>query len=375
MVKATVARRFSSFIKEHQKVCLAFSIVLAFFIILPFAVHLDFSDEINGLYLLKCDRGRALDIKTDLLLGEENRLLAKLEFQPIIRFFGGGERPARKAHLEYRWNKRNGSGYIFNHNSDGTQLLTCFSRFLDSQGAIPKGLFIGGGLPYSRHDDIELTMSATGMAHFNGKEWHHLWCNANETIASGPDEKHDPSTWQFIGSKIVSSNDQKLILRSSHLIPFKGTTLRMDRYAVFQADQNYLILMFNITNIGSMPTEYFYVYGDEPWVGEFGTASGNVGWSKEKLYYFEGAVNPQTNSYAGMYDKGNPYILGEKKSFTGMANFIQWMGDNKPDLVYFSNKEGQFAEEKEMIPLHSKDNRVIFLNGDLVSLGRMKIKI
>ncbi|WP_243689505.1 hypothetical protein [Geotalea toluenoxydans] len=62
-----------------------------------------------------------------------------------------------------------------------------------------------------------------------------------------------------------------------------------------------------------------------------------------------------------MYDIGNPVILGEQNRFSGLANFIEWIGDNKPNLVYFSNKEGQFAEEKERVPLYSKDNRVIFL--------------
>ncbi|GAB7027146.1 hypothetical protein JCM15764A_23940 [Geotalea toluenoxydans] len=326
------------------------------------AGHFDFSDDLHGLYLLRCDRGRLFDLKGDLLLGEENRLLAKFELDPIMDLFRyeHSHKP-NHSHLSYSWNERNGSGYIFNYREDGTQLLTCFSRFRDSQGEIPKGLFLGGGLPYSKHDNAQLTMSATGMAHFDGKQWHHLWCNANETIASSAEEKHDPSTWQFLNSKVLFSDSKKLIIRSSHQFPFGTTTLRIDRYAIFRAGENYFILMMKISNIGNDPAYYYYVYGDEPWVGQFGSSGGNVGWARGRLFNFEGALDPQQYSYAGMYDIGNPVILGEQNRFSGLANFIEWIGDNKPNLVYFSNKEGQFAEEKERVPLYSKDNRVIFL--------------
>ena len=86
-----------------------------------------------------------------------------------------------------------------------------------------------------------------------------------------------------------------------------------------------------------------------------------MGWAKDGLYYYETALNPLQYSYAGMYDIGNPLILGGKSKYSGMANFIEWIGDTKPSLVYFSNKEGQVASEEEKVPLYSKDNRVIFL--------------
>jgi hypothetical protein len=62
-----------------------------------------------------------------------------------------------------------------------------------------------------------------------------------------------------------------------------------------------------------------------------------------------------------MFDKGNPLVLGEKGPFSGMANFIEWVGDVKPDLAYFSNKEGKVNDESARIPLSSRDNRVMFL--------------
>jgi len=352
----------ASFSKRKRLVAITITAIVLPFLFLFFATHFDFSSDFEGIYLLSCDRGLLYDIKNDLMLGEENRLLAKIEFDPLYNFFSGEKKlSANTPHLNYRWSNRNGNGYIFNYSADGKQLLTCFSRFRDSQDMVPKGLFVGGGLPYSKHDDIELTMSATGMAHFDGKEWHHLWCNANETIASSPDEKHDPSTWTFLGSKVLHASDSKLVLKSSHELPFDKTVLHIDRYAIFRAGETYFTLLIKIANVGSSQTDYYYVYGDEPWVGEFGTSAGNVGWTKDRLHYYETALNPLQHSYAGMYDIGNPLILGGKSKYSGLANFIEWMGDIKPGLVYFSNKEGQFVNEEQKVPLYSKDNRVIFL--------------
>ena len=116
-----------------------------------------------------------------------------------------------------------------------------------------------------------------------------------------------------------------------------------------------------VENAGRRALSYHYVYGDEPWVGEFGSSAGNVGWVKERLYYYEGVVDPRTHTFAGMYDAGNTLIPGAGQTFSGVANFIEWLGSNRPDLVYFSNKIGVFAQEKERVPLYSKDNRVIFL--------------
>jgi hypothetical protein len=44
-----------------------------------------------------------------------------------------------------------------------------------------------------------------------------------------------------------------------------------------------------------------------------------------------------------------------------MANFIEWLGDNKPDLVYFGNSANEIVDESKKVPLSSATDRVIFL--------------
>jgi hypothetical protein len=138
----------------------------------------------------------------------------------------------------------------------------------------------------------------------------------------------------------------------------------MDRYVFFKAGDTFFILAIVLRNKGPVETPYLYIYGDEPWVGEYGSSIGNVGWVKDRQLNYEGRIDPRKYSYAGMWDIGNPAVPRESesgKNMTGMANFIEWLGNNIPDKVYFSNTNGKFAEESHKVPLSSPTNRVIFL--------------
>jgi hypothetical protein len=143
-----------------------------------------------------------------------------------------------------------------------------------------------------------------------------------------------------------------------------GVPLSMDRYAFFKADDPFFVLAVVMRNKSPFEIPYVYIYGDEPWVGDYGSSIGNIGWTKDKLYYYEGRVDTKKYSSVGMWDVGNPVVSGDLRNgakLTGMANFIEWLGDNKPSRVYFSNKEGEFSEESKKVPLSSPNNRVLFL--------------
>jgi hypothetical protein len=324
----------------------------------------DFSSDLEGLYLLKCDSGHIFDLQSDLFLNDETRLIARIEFESILSFFGFAlEDKANHVDIHYKWSKKTGRGFVINHFPDNRKILTCFSRFKDSDGLLTNGLFVGGGLPVSKHEGLEVTMNETGMAFFDGKEWKHLWCSVNEAIASAssPDKMYPPSSWRFLGSSVLAATDQKLVLKSSHEVLVEGVPLRVDRFAFFRAGDTYFTLISHFRNVGTQRVNYFYIYGDEPWVGEYGTSVGNVGWTEDRLYYYEGKVDLQKYHFAGMVDSGNKMTLGGHVKYSNIANFIEWLGPNRPDVVYFSNKLGQFADESAKIPLYDKNNRVIFL--------------
>lgn len=340
-----------------------------FFVFIPAVlvitlVRFSIEGVFDGIYLLRGTDKALLEVKDEIFLGEYERLIAKIEYEPLLNMLRqeSAEQDS-EARLKYRWNERQGRGFIQSYEPDGSQFIICFGRFVDSNGKSPQGLFVGGGLPYSRYTHETVQMNETGMAYFDTREWFHLWCNANEGIAgaNSPDKLVYPSDWKFIGSHVPFATSRELIINSSHQAMVDGVPFKIDRYAIYRAGEPYLVLAIRITNAGERPAGYYYVYGDEPWVGDYGTSAGNVAWTKDRLLFYESMIDPKNNSFVGMYDYGNRAINEQKARFTRMANFIEWIGMVRPQLVYVSNKEGQISDESQHVPLDSKDNRVLFL--------------
>ncbi len=328
--------------------------------VLSLAVELRRYDTWEGIYLLKGIR-RPLALQNDLLLDQQKRLLAALPFHPLQRLLRMG-RKELPPYLEYEWNETTGDGYVINILDDRTKIVTCFSRFLDDRGKTPAGIFLGGGLPFDLNERAEVNQNDTGMAYYDGRRWLHAWCSINEFIAADDalDREIYPSEWQFLGSRVLRASPTELALGSSHRVALDGIPLRIDKYAVFQAGRNYFLLRTVISNEGERSAGYFYVYGDEPWVGNFGSSKGNVGWTARGLEPYECPVDTGQTSFVGMYDIGN-WVINEEGPFTRMANFIEWLGSPAPDLVYFSNKLGPLRPREAEIPLFTEQSRSLFL--------------
>lgn len=351
------------FVRRHPFLLLGIG-VLTLILILTAFIRFDIEGDLEGIYLLKGINGKLLEVRDDVFLGEYERVLWKFDVHPFLARITKSEETQLQAatYLKYKWHQGKGHGYIQSFLADGKKLILCFGRFLDSDNKSPNGLFVGGGLPYSKYEDSMVKMNETGMAYFDGKNWQHIWCNANEAIvsASNPKVMIYPSSWQFLGSKVLLASNSELIIKSSHQTKIDEVPVRIDRFAIMRAGDTYFLLVIKVTNIGDSPTGYYYVYGDEPWVGDYGSSAGNVGWTAERLYYYESVVDPLRHSFAGMYDIGNKVVPGERGNFSKTANFIEWIGMVRPALVYFSNKEGKISDESMKVPLYSRDNRVIF---------------
>lgn len=297
----------------------------------------------EGLFLLKGNKGSLWELKDDLYLGDGYRFIGGIDFDdPRYHISHLLDRNRHKApYLYYEWNARDGEGFVRNYLPGGQQMLTCFSRFSDDGGKQASGLFVGGGLPTNVEDDHNIKANETGMAFFDGKRWFHIWCNVNEAIASGKAMTSIyPSQWIFIGSRVLNASDKELTLCSSHTVSVDNVPLRIDRIADFKAGERFFTLSFRVTNVGTEPSYYFYLYGDEPWLGNYGTSGGNVGWVKDRLIQHVGAVDTRKYAYAGLFDYGNEAI-GEGHNFTMTANFLEWKSPKAP-MVYFSNSTDDF---------------------------------
>ncbi len=353
---------------------------LSVFLLVLLTTKFTFRGSYEGLYLLKGEEGVVFEVKDTILLGEYERVIMKVELGGLFSRSSRDESRSRTIpDFRYVWDAEEGQGYIKSFFPDGTQLIISFSRFLDSTGAAPRGIFVGGGLPYHEYEKSEVTMNETGMAFFDGAAWRHLWCNANESLnsARNPGQILYPSSWSYLGSRVLYETSRKLIIKSSHETAVDGVPVRIDRFALYRAGEHYFILVMKFVNAGQDAVGFYYLYGDEPWVGDFGSSRGNIGWVRDRLLYYEGAVDPAKYSYAGMYDYGNKMTPQGQAEFSGTANFIEWLEDNRPRLVYFSNTFGKFADERQQAPLTSESNRVLMLEWGpkMLAPGGMEIII
>lgn len=313
----------------------------------------------EGIFVLGGASPLSFTITDDIYHGEQEKVL--FSFAPLPRgslYIIPNSYANHDTTLECDWNEKTGRGYVTSNYPDGSKMVTCFGRFIDGRGEAPAGLFLGGNLPSPVRVGTRTAANATGMAFYDGSRWNHIWCSVNEAfLTEGAHPMNiPPARMKFIRSKVLKQTEKELVLTSIHEIRLPDTTLLMQRYAFFRAGDIHFILINKVRNLGPSQALFSYVYGDEPWVGNYGSSQGDVGWLQGMIVNEEGSIDTGAHTYAGMFDYGNP-LVNESHNFTRAANFIEWLGD-RPDSAFFSNNPGYLEERK--LPLIS-DTRFIGL--------------
>ncbi len=347
-------RVYSPVSRISKKVVFSLILVALLAVTVVATFRFNITGSYEGIFLLRGENGALFELQDDLYLGQEGRYIAGIDFEDEKQFLWKllHRAEAKEPYLYYEWNKKSGEGFVRNYLPGGKQVVTFFSRFEDEFGKEAEGLFVGGGLPSSIREDNMLKKSATGMAYYDGTRWVHVWCNANEMISNSRLEPIYPHSWKYLGSKIIRGNTGNLIIRSRHEAIVDNVPLRIDRHAYFRAGATYFLLSIQIKNIGTVPATFDYVYGDDPWLGDFGSSAGNVGWAADGLYKYVGGLDVKRIHYAGYFDYGND-AAGEGHNFAGIANFIEWFG-TEPSFVYFSNGPFDIPPlNGERLPLNS----------------------
>lgn len=314
------------------------------------------------LYFIKGNDGK-IHISNEIGFEETERLIFMIDASCIFKMFEGIlSASIKRPLLELTWNKEKGNGVIKEYRPDGTRFLVVLSRYKEAEG-VPRGIFFGGDLPYGDVERwLDRSRNNTGIAFYDGNEWRHIWCSINEALSiKGMDEiSIEPWRWRYTDSKILKSTLKEIIIESNHELnivkDMNHIHLTMKRILSKRASEDYVLLKVILTNAGNTPVDYSYSFGDEPWVGEFGTSIGDVGWTSGKVFKFENYISPIRYNFAGMWDYGND-MAGEPHRFSNYANFIEWL-DTRPTVVYFSN---DFTRVDEKRPLSSFDNRILNL--------------
>jgi hypothetical protein len=288
-----------------------------------------------GLYLLHGTGAAPLELTDDLLLGEGNRVIAGVSFSRVREVAQSGDRlSGGEAWLESEWDAALGRGIVRNHFPDGTELVTLLSRYHNGgdDGEDRHGAFLGGSIP-----DVALDVSLqnqSGMAYRDAQgRWFHIWCNANEAIWDVADGKEiDTWAYRYVGSHVVVRDAHRMVIESEHEILVSGVPLRMTRVAQFTAGAPYVLLGVTLENVGTSPARFMFLYGDEPWVGDFGVAYGNLGWTSDGIFADEALLEHVQHRWAGIVD-----------TKSGKANFLAWPGNELPTKVYVSNELGKLV--------------------------------
>lgn len=323
-------------------------------------VVFNIAGQFEGFYLTRQIGSNGYEFSDHLIVGQDKNLLfahnlSDSYYRMARRLFpklGNGSN-----HLHLEWNPWEGSGLVSSSFPDGTGLVTYLGRYLDGDKEV-HGLFVGGGVPETVKNSSNYNMNNSGVTYFNGNRWFHVWCSVNEGIGSAvTGTTLTPSQWEFIGSGVEQRTSQQITMTSSHKAVIDGVPLRIHRRMHFTAGEDYFTLAITIENNGSEPFTYNYLYGDEPWVGYYGTSLGDVGWVKDRIVPYEELIDTKKYSFIGMADIGNR-VIGEQPVYTNLANFLEWFGPEQPKTAYFTNDMNQMPKADKKIPLESNERFV-----------------
>jgi hypothetical protein len=328
-------------------------------------IRITFIDRLGneGLFFLKGENGSWLSITDDLYPFESYRLLWSIRYPSLkhAKHSAGACAADDKPCFYYEWNEKAGRGFIKNSYPNGEKFIINLGRFVSSNGRQVSGLFVGGGLPVTDPDYKEGNNNELGMNYYDGSRFFHIWCNVNEGIQDASGNSQIPSTWEFVGSKVLEASERDLTILSKHRIMVNNVPVEVERTMFYEVGKKYITFNTTIKNPTTAPTTLSYIYGDEPWLGNYYTFSkGNIGWDQAGLLQTETLVDAKKTSYIGLFDYGNP-LIGESHNFTNKANFIEWDPLMPPDVAYVANQFGKVAPPEKKVPLSSYNNRVVSL--------------
>lgn len=327
-------------------------------------ISIEYRHEHEGIYFLRGENGDWLSITDDLSPEDGDQILWGMAL-PFLRkaTVSGACIPTDiKPCTHFEWNEESGRGFIKTSYPGGKKLVIALGRYIGSTTGKPvSGLFIGGGLPTGDPDYQPSNNNETGMTYFDGSRYFHIWCNVNEGIVDAVGNTILPSTYEFISSKVLEKSEHDVTIISKHRTMVNNVPVSIDRVLFYQTGDTFVTLTTTLTNRGKTSTFFRYVYGDEPWLGNFYTFSkGNIGWFKDGFITTEMLIDTSKYNYIGMFDYGNQ-LAGESHNYTGKANFLEWEPEERPDIAYISNQFGTVAPPEQKVPLSSYKSRVLSL--------------
>jgi hypothetical protein len=150
----------------------------------------------------------------------------------------------------------------------------------------------------------------------------------SENLGQGP----DGVPLHYLGGAIQSHDARGLLLAARHFAP----PFLVERWLLVDPG-GALLLRTRITNLRPAPLVFDWWAGEDPWVGRYGTADGDVGWAPGRgLILNEASLDPPPRAL-GIADQpsglANAFVLGPDEDHAAPGR-----GTPTPDHVLFANR-------------------------------------
>lgn len=262
----------------------------------------------------------------------------------------------RRPRLELHWDPATGKGDVVHHLGSGDLMRTCFHcGFEGYTGGLVIGAHGGSGMgfypsrPIRGHRQINVLCAQDESIwdRDQRREYTYGW---SENFGTGPDGER----LEFVAGRVLEQSDERLVLAARN----EGGCYRVDKIASSGAGERHWILATRITNRCERPIHFDFFTGDDPWLGLYRTAAGDVGWTPNGIVHQERAFVAGELDAAGLYDLGNAEAGEREGEYTGQANFFALdPALPLPDFAAFAN--GFAHGSRELVATRALDDKTM----------------
>ncbi len=254
------------------------------------------------------------------------------------------------------WNPSNGRGEVLSVLDNGDHFVTCFHCRYDGYT---------GGLVIGSMDDSGTKLIPNKP--IRGFRSLNIWCAQDESIWDRNERAEYTYGWSenfgrgddgkrlgYVQGRVIEASSDRVVLQTQN----EGGCYRITKVAYSRSGVPWWIIATRIVNRCDHPVHFDFWTGEDPWIGQYRSADGDVGWYAGGLVRGEAEVVPSAFRAGGLYDLGNEQLGQKEGTFSNVANFIEV--DPAVPLVKRILFANRFAHSRSEIKLDKPlDNKSI----------------
>ncbi len=227
--------------------------------------------------------------------------------------------PAKRVdRLESHWDPATGRGDVRHFYANGDIARTCFHcDYPGYTGGLVVGGFNGSGMGFYpkvpirgfRAINVLCAQDESIRDLADGREWTWGW---SENFGKGDDGER----LEYQRGRVIAAGPERVVLQSENA----GGCFRVTKLAYTRAAARWWIVATRVVNRCKSPVRFDLWSGDDPWVGRYRSAEGDVGWTPAGLHEREADLWPFTEG--GVYDLGSTALGQSQAAFSAQADFL-----------------------------------------------------